>query len=179
MRGARIDALKQPPELVELLDVDGVRIEAVALNPVDVSVGSGAFYGGHPDLPYVPGCEAAGRMEDGTLVYLFGEGRGVSQAGFLAERVAKRHARVVHVGQSAGPVSPLRSADVRGEELTIVGHSNFALTKEEHDRAYLELLDHVTARRIDVPIERFPLDHAAGAWELQRSGPGGKVMIEL
>ena len=287
VRGARITALKQPPEVVELPDVDGVRIEAVALNPLDIAVGSGVFYGGHPPLPYVPGCEAAGRLGDGTLVYLFGEGRGAARDGFLAERVevpeslalplpegtdpavaaalgiagtaawvpvawkakvgpgdrvlvlggtgavgriaaqaaellgadtvlavgrgglgriadtfgddgftvcidpvwgepladalqyARRHARVVHVGQSAGPVSPLRSADVRGKELTIMGHSNFALTKEELDRAYLELLEHVTAGRIDVPVERFPLDRAAEAWERQRSGPGGKVVIEL
>jgi NADPH:quinone reductase len=287
VRGARINALKEPPEAVELPDVDGVRIEAVALNPLDVAVGSGVFYGGHPPLPYVPGCEASGRLEDGRLVYLFGEGRGVSQDGFLAERVAvpenlqlrlpngtdpavaaalgiagvaawvpvswkakvvpgdrvlvlggtgavgriaaqaaellgavtvlavgrndlgrisetfgedgftvcidpvwgepladalqyaQRHARVVHIGQSAGPVSPLRSGDVRGKELTILGHSNFALTKEELDRAYLELLEHVSAGRIEVPIERFPLDRAAEAWERQRSGPGGKVVIEL
>jgi NADPH:quinone reductase len=287
VRGARINALKEPPEAVELPDVDGVRIEAVALNPLDVAVGSGVFYGGHPPLPYVPGCEASGRLEDGRLVYLFGEGRGVSQDGFLAERVAvpenlqlrlpngtdpavaaalgiagvaawvpvswkakvvpgdrvlvlggtgavgriaaqaaellgavtvlavgrreldrvaqtfgddgftvcidpvwgepladalqyaQRHARVVHIGQSAGPVSPLRSGDVRGKELTIMGHSNFALTKEELDRAYLELLEHVSAGRIELPIERFPLDRAAEAWERQRSGPGGKVVIEL
>ncbi|MFL5913576.1 MAG: zinc-binding alcohol dehydrogenase family protein [Gaiellaceae bacterium] len=287
MRGARVNALKEPPEVVELPDVDGLRIEAVALNPLDIAVGSGVFYGGHPPLPYVPGCEAAGRLEDGTLAYLFGEGRGAARDGFLAERVAvpeglplrlpegtdpvvaaalgiagiagwvpvawkakvgpgdrvlvlggtgavgriaaqaaellgadtvlavgrneldriadtfgddgftvcidpvwgeplsdalqyaQRHARVVHLGQSAGPVSPLRSADVRGKELIVMGHSNFALTKEEQDRAYLELLDHVSAGRIDVPVERFPLDRAAEAWERQRSGPGGKVVIEL
>ena len=238
-------------------------------------------------MPYVPGCEAAGRTEDGTLVYVFGEGRGSARDGFLAERVevpesfqlplpeetdpvvaaalgiagvagwvpvawkakivpgdrvlvlggtgavggiaaqaaellgadtvlavgrndlgrisetfgdegftvcidpvwgepladalqyAQRHARVVHLGQSAGPVSPLRSADVRGKELVVMGHSNFALTKEEQARAYLELLEHVAAGRIDVPIDRFPLDRAAEAWERQRSGPGGKVVIEL
>ena len=96
-----------------------------------------------------------------------------------ALQYAQRHARIVHLGQSAGPVSPLRSADVRGKELAIMGHSNFALTREENDRAYLELLDHVSAGRIDVPVERFPLDRAAEAWERQRSGPGGKVVIEL
>jgi NADPH:quinone reductase-like Zn-dependent oxidoreductase len=287
MRAARITDLGKPPQVVDLDDVDGTRIEAVALNPLDIAVGSGVFYGGHPPLPYVPGCEAAGRLEDGTVAYLFGEARGVARDGFLAERVAvpaelplalpagtdpgvaaavgiagvaawvpvawrakvgpgdrvlvlggtgavgriaaqasgllgaetvlavgrdelgripevfaddgftvcidpvwgepladalqyaQRHARVVHLGQSAGPASPLRSADVRGKELTIIGHSNFALTEDDGNRAYLELLDHVTAGRIDVPIERFPLDRAAEAWERQRSGPGGKVVIEL
>jgi NADPH:quinone reductase len=287
VRAAQIVELSKPPEVVELPDADGVRIEAVALNPLDIAVGSGVFYGGHPELPYVPGCEAAGRTADGVLVYLFGEGRGAGRDGFLAERVAvpeslalplpegtdpavaaaigiagiaawvpvawkakigpgdrvlvlggtgavgriaaqaaellgaetvlavgrnelgripetfgeegfsvcidpvwgeplaealqyaQPRARVVHLGQSAGPVSPLRSADVRGKELVILGHSSFALTSDENNRAYLELLDHVTAGRIEVNVQRYPLDRAAEAWERQRSGPGGKVVIEL
>jgi NADPH:quinone reductase-like Zn-dependent oxidoreductase len=92
---------------------------------------------------------------------------------------AARHARIVHVGQSAGPESPLRSADVRGKELTILGHSNFAMTAEERNRAYLELLDHLVAGRIEIVLERYPLDRAAEAWERQSSGPGGKVVVEL
>jgi NADPH:quinone reductase len=293
VRVAEITQLGEPPELVERDDVQGIRIEAVALNPLDIAVGSGRFYGGHPPLPYVPGCEAVGRREDGRLVYLFGDGCGVTRDGFLAERVdvpgepllelpdgtdpalalaagvagvagwvpvawkarvgpgdrvlvlgargavgqiavqaakllgaetvvgagrtagagivaldavgdafgaegftvcidplwgeplagalasAARHARIVHVGQSAGPEAPLRSADVRGKELTILGHSNFAMSPDERNRATLELLDHLRAGRIDVEIERYPLDRAAEAWERQRSGPGGKVVIDL
>jgi len=96
-----------------------------------------------------------------------------------ALRHAAPHARIVHVGQSAGPEAPLRSADVRSKELTIIGHSNFALTKEDRDRAYLELLDHVAAGRIAIEVERYPLDRVAEAWERQRSGPGAKVVVEL
>ena len=88
MRAALIAELGSPPRPAELPDVPGVEVEAVALNPLDIAVGNGRFYGGHPPLPYPPGCEAAGRAEDGTLVYLFGEGRGVVQPGFLAERVS-------------------------------------------------------------------------------------------
>lgn len=293
MRGAQITELGSPPQIVELADAGGVRIEAVSLNPLDIAVGDGVFYGGHPLLPYVPGCEAAGRTEDGAAVYLFGDGRGVAKPGFLAERVdapgavmtrlpvevdpalaavagiagtaawvavsskakvgpgdrvlvlgatgavgriavqaaellgatmvvgasrgggggtvpvdrlegvfgaegftvcidpvwgvplahalthAARHARVVHVGQSAGAEASLRSADVRSKELTIQGHSNFALTPEERERAYLEVLDHLNSGRIVLPIERYPLDRAAEAWERQRSGPGGKVVVTL
>lgn len=293
MRGAKITKLGSPPEIVELDDVEGIRIEAVALNPLDVAVGSGRFYEGHPPLPYVPGCEAVGRSEDGALVYLFGDGRGVAKDGFLADHVdvpaelplplpdgtdpalgaaagvagvaawvsvawkakvgpgdrvlvlgatgavgviaiqaaellgatmvvgasrsgvggtvpldrlqgvfgaegftvcidpiwgeplaralahAARHARIVHLGQAAGAEAPLRSADLRGKELQIFGHSNFALSVEERNRAYLEVLDHLSAGRISLPLERYPLDRAAEAWERQRSGPGGKVVVEL
>jgi NADPH2:quinone reductase len=296
VRGALIRELKSPPEPAELDEPSGdlVTVDFVALNPIDIAIGTGVFYGGHPPLPYAPGCEAAGWTADGKLVYLFGGGRGISKSGFLAERVdapadlrlelpegtdtqtaaalgiagiagwipvawkakvtpddrvlvlgasgavgrvavqaaklfgayviaagrdvarledvgadetvaldeipegwtvcidpiwgeplagalgtAARHARVVHIGQSAGPEAPLRSADVRGKELTIHGHSNFALSKEERDRAYLELLEHVTEGRIALDIGWYPLDEVAAAWDQQRSGPGQKIVIDL
>lgn len=278
MRAAQIVELKSPPRAAELDDVAGVEILAVALNPLDLSVADGLFYGGHPPLPYVPGCEAVARADDGGLVYLAGEGRGTARNGFMAERVAMGaasplrlpdgvapalaaaagipglaawvpvawkakvhdgdrvlvlggtgtvgriaaqaaqllgaakvlavgrsglnripqefgeegftvcidpvwgepladaleyaapHARIVHIGQSAGSLAPLRSADVRGKELVIIGHSNFALTKEEHDRAYLELLDHLVSGRIELPHQTFALDDVAAAWDNQRHG---------
>jgi NADPH:quinone reductase-like Zn-dependent oxidoreductase len=282
VRAAQIFALGEPPRPVDIDEVSGVDMLAVSLNPLDLSVANGRFYGGHPPLPYVPGCEGVGRRDDGTLVYLFGELRGVQRNGFLAERVdvpteiqltlppdvdpalaaaagiagiaawvpvvwkakigegdrvlvlggtgsvgrlaakaaallgaahivavgskeldripdefadegftvcidpvwgeplagalqyAQRHARIVHVGQSAGATSPLRSADVRGKELTILGHSNFALTREEHDRAYLELLDHLASGRLTLDYQTFALDDVAAAWEHQR---GGKSVV--
>jgi NADPH:quinone reductase len=73
----------------------------------------------------------------------------------------------------------LRSADVRGKELTVLGHSNFALTAAERGRAHLELLEHVAAARIAVDVERYPLERVAEAWQRQRSGAGGKVVVEL
>jgi len=287
VRAVQIRELKALPEPVELAGGGSIVVEAVALNPLDVNVGSGLFYGGHPPLPYVPGCEAVGRTEDGDLVYLFGEGRGIGKDGFLAERVdvpddlplrlpagtdpalgavtgiagvaawvpvawkarvtpedrvlvlggtgavgqiaaqaarllgaaqvvavgradldrigdefgddgftvcidpvwgeplakalahAAPHARIVHLGQSAGPESPLRSADVRGKELVLMGHSNFALSKADRERAQLELLEHLTAGRISIDVERYPLDQVAEAWERQRSGPGAKVVVEV
>jgi NADPH:quinone reductase-like Zn-dependent oxidoreductase len=282
VRAAHVAELKQPPGPVEIDDADGLEVVAVALNPLDLAVGGGAFYGGHPPLPYVPGCEAVARTGDGSLAYVFGDGRGVGRDGFLAERVAvpedvrlplpagtdaalaaaagiagvaawvpvawkakvgagdrvlvlggtgsvgriaaqaaellgaepvlavgskeldripetfgddgftvcidpvwgapladalayaRPHARVVHLGQAAGPEAPLRSADVRGKELTVLGHSNFALSKAERDRAYLELLDHLTAGRIVLEYETFGLDDVAAAWEHQR---GGKSVV--
>ena len=255
---------------------------AVSLNPLDLNVANGRFYGGHPPLPYVPGCEGVGQRDDGTLVYVFGEMRGVEKDGLLAERVdvpasvqlvlpadvdpalaaaagiagiaawvpvawkakvgegdrvlvlggtgsvgrlaakaaallgaahvvavgskeldniavefadegftvcidpvwgdplaealryAQWHARIVHVGQSGGATASLKSADVRGKELTILGHSNFALTREEHDRAYLELLGHLASGRLTLDYETFSLDDVAAAWEHQR---GGKSVV--
>jgi NADPH2:quinone reductase len=291
VRAAQILELKSPPGLGDVEDVTGVRVEAVALNPLDIAVGNGVFFGGHPPLPYSPGCEAVGRTDDGTLVYLFGDGRGVAKSGFLAERVdvpddlplrlpegvdpslaaaagiagvaawvpvawkakvtpldrvlvlgatgtvgriamqaakllgaakvvgasrsardgtigldeiadafgeegftvcidpiwgeplaralasAAKHARVIHLGQAAGAEAPLRSADVRGKELMIQGHSNFALSKEERERAYLELLDHLTAGRITLDYETFALDDVGAAWRHQQEG--NKAVVTL
>src|SRR3954465_2383732 len=88
MRGALIAERGSPPRPVELPDEpSGVKIAAVALNPIDINVGNGRFYGGHPPPPYAPGCEGAGYPREGALVSLFGEGRGVGNPGFLAERV--------------------------------------------------------------------------------------------
>jgi NADPH2:quinone reductase len=88
VRAARIHELGDPPRVDEAAEPNGaaVEVEAVALNPLDVAVGAGRFYGGHPQLPYVPGCEAVGRS-GGRRVYAFGDGRGVGKDGFLAERV--------------------------------------------------------------------------------------------
>jgi NADPH2:quinone reductase len=58
----------------------------VSLNPIDVNVGTGRYFGGHPELPYIPGCEGVGRAPDGTRVYLFSDGLGLSRDGLLAER---------------------------------------------------------------------------------------------
>lgn len=299
MRAALITTLGEPPSVG---DVDApsapageetVAVEAVGFNPLDLTVGRGVFYGGHPPLPYSPGCEAAGRLDDGSLVYLFGAGRGTAVSGFLAEQVtvpadlplrlpdgvdpavaaglgiagiagwvpvawkarvtpddrvlvlgatgtvgriavqaaralgaavvvgasrtpadsvvpleeigdafgaegftvcidplwgealaaalafAAPGARIVHLGQSAGPEAPLRSADVRGKQLEILGHSNFGLTAGDRDRAYLELLDQVRAGRIDLGLETYPLDRVGEAWERQGTPGRGKVVVTL
>jgi NADPH2:quinone reductase len=91
MRAALISELGQLPEIVERPEPSGeaiYEISAVSLNPVDVNVGAGRYFGGHPELPYVPGCEGVGRTADGARVYLFSDGLGVARDGLLAERAA-------------------------------------------------------------------------------------------
>lgn len=93
VRIARIRELGRPPEPEEVdapAAKDGevlVEVEAVALNPLDAAVGAGRYYGGHPPLPYAPGCEAVGRL-DGARVYVSGGGLGVTRDGTLAELVS-------------------------------------------------------------------------------------------
>lgn len=98
MRAARIAELGGAPEPVEIEGGGAIAVAAVGLNPLDLAVAAGRFYGGHPPLPYVPGCEAVGRL-DGERVYLFGAGFGTARDGFLTERVdfpAERAVPVPH-----------------------------------------------------------------------------------
>jgi NADPH:quinone reductase len=86
LRAAHVSELGNPPRVVEVEGDGPIEIAAVALNPLDLGVAAGRFYGGHPPLPYVPGCEAVGRL-DGERIYVFGDGRGTQRDGFLVERV--------------------------------------------------------------------------------------------
>jgi NADPH2:quinone reductase len=91
VKAAVISQLGQPPELDDRPEPSGeaiYEISAVSLNPIDINVGAGRYFGGHPEFPYVPGCEGVGRATDGTRVYLFSDGLGLSRDGLLAERAA-------------------------------------------------------------------------------------------
>ena len=83
----------------------------------------------------------------------------------------------MHVGQSAGPEATLDSAVVRGKQLSILGHSNFALSPDERRQAYAEVAEHVAAGRITIDVETFSLDEVADAWAAQ--GSGAKAVVRL
>lgn len=94
MRAALVNEIGAPPTLgdrPEPMPDDGttlVTIDAVALNPVDVAIAAGAFYAGHPPVPFVVGLEGVGHTDDGRQVYCQGAGKGIGADGFAAERVA-------------------------------------------------------------------------------------------
>jgi NADPH:quinone reductase-like Zn-dependent oxidoreductase len=66
MRAAVVSELGRPPHVIEAPEPEAgdgeVVLEVVAssLNPIDIAVGAGRFYGGHPPLPYIAGAEAQG-----------------------------------------------------------------------------------------------------------------------
>jgi NADPH:quinone reductase-like Zn-dependent oxidoreductase len=310
VKAARVHALGEPPRLDEVEEPastderPALRVLAAALNPLDLAVGAGRFYGGHPPLPYTPGSEAIVETADGKRAWFFGDGAGVARDGTLAERAvvkaeslielpdeaddataaalgiagvagwgavsrarvaagdrvlvlggtgtvgevalqgallfgaqrvvavgrnaerlerarelgahetvqlddgdpterfkeacggvgptvvidmlwgapvvaaseaAAPRARIVNVGQSAGPAAPLTSAVVRGKELEILGFSNFGRTPAELRELYLGLLAHAHAGRIRVPVETFSLDDVDEAW--RRQGAGAKSVV--
>ena len=99
MRAAVISELGAPPELGERPDPAGnvYEVTAVPLNPIDINVGAGRYFAGHPELPFVPGCEGVGRSADGRRAYLFSDGLGLSRDGTLAERVDVREGYAIEL----------------------------------------------------------------------------------
>jgi NADPH:quinone reductase len=318
LRAALITELGRLPEIGEAPDPvrgDGealIRVLAVPLNPIDVNVGAGRFYGGSPALPYVPACECVGRVHvgaaltPGTLVWAHGAGMGTRRDGALAEllavaedvcvplpegfdpalagalgvaglagwlpvafrapvregetvlvlgatgtaglvaveaarllgagrivaagrnpealaravergadaavqigdgfvdalrkacgeggatlivdplwgeplaaalEVAAPGARVVHLGQSAGPTTTLKSGTVRGKQLDVLGLSVFGVSRDVLTEEYARLVRHALAGDITVDVERVPLDDVADAWRRQAEGTHHKLVL--
>ncbi|HUB76611.1 MAG TPA: zinc-binding alcohol dehydrogenase family protein [Solirubrobacteraceae bacterium] len=96
-----------------------------------------------------------------------------------ALEAAKPGARIVQIGQSAGPIAPLASTAVRGKMLSLLGYTNFnrLVPAEERERAFRTMLDHAAAGRLVVDTERVPLAEAGAAWERQTRSPGAKLVI--
>jgi NADPH:quinone reductase len=99
-----VTELGRPPEVGEAPEPAGESIEVLAapLSPLDRAVALGRFYGGHPALPYIPGCECVGREPGGRVVWTFGGGLGLARNGAMAER-AVPGAFVVEVPDGADP----------------------------------------------------------------------------
>ena len=315
MRAAVVSELGRPPELGDVPEPepgDGdvlLEVAASSLNPIDIAVGAGRFYGGHPSVPYVAGAEAVGRVSsDGGLVWAAGSGIGVARNGALAERAvvpeasltpvpegaepelavalgiagmagwlplawrapvrdgetvlvlgatgtaglvavqaarllgagrvvaagrdperlaraveggadetvrigdvgdladtfrracggngptlvfdplwgeplvaaldaAAAGARVINVGQSAGPEATIPSGFVRGKQLDLLGYSNFVAPREVVREEYERLLQYALAGDIRVDVEQVSLDDVADAWERQAAGADTKLVV--
>jgi len=88
MRAARLHEIGGTPQVDEVdapAAADLIRVSAAALNPIDISIGAGRFYGGSPPTPYVIGSEAVGTAMDGRRVWVRGRERMAEQVEPLAD----------------------------------------------------------------------------------------------
>jgi NADPH2:quinone reductase len=293
LQAALITELGRLPQVGEAPEPDGESLEVLAapLNPIDLAVANGLFYGGHPPLPYVPGCEFVGREAGGRVVWTFGGGLGLARDGAMAERAlpgsvvadvpqeadpalagalgiaglagwmpvawraplregdrvlvlgatgtagqvalqaakllgaahivaagrnpagleralelgadeavgldgdfgeptyvfdplcgepleravaaAAPGARIVQLGQSAGPTATLPSAAIRGKRLELYGFSDFAVPPDVLAEHYRRLVGHAVAGEIQLDVERVALDELGAVW----GRPGKHVVI--
>lgn len=105
MRAALIRDVGAVPEVGDTPEPSGDVIDVLAapINPIDLAVSRGILATGHPELPYVPGCEAVGRTADGRVVWIFGGSLGRTSNGAIAERVAVGDAHAIDVPEGADP----------------------------------------------------------------------------
>jgi NADPH:quinone reductase-like Zn-dependent oxidoreductase len=87
----RIGGIPQVDEVVDPGDPGALDVTASALNPVDISIANGRYYGGAPEPPFPTGSEAVGTTADGRRLWYYGRG-------VMAERVA--------------PLDPARAAEI-------------------------------------------------------------------
>src|SRR5580658_4880290 len=78
MHAAVVRAFDAPPSYLTFADPvagDGeqlVTITAAGLHPIVKSLANGTHYGSEGELPFIPGVDGVGRLEDGTRVYFGG-----------------------------------------------------------------------------------------------------------
>lgn len=94
-----------------------------------------------------------------------------------AVEAAGEGARIVQLGQSAGPTSQLSSAAIRSKLLTILGHTNFKAPAGVKRAAYSRMAEHGAAGELSVEVERVPLEQVGDAWKRQPDSPGHKLVI--
>jgi NADPH2:quinone reductase len=313
MRAALVEQIGQPPVVGEVADPERgegqalVQVTAAAINPIDISISLGKFYGGVPDVPYVMGREAVGRviegdrLDPGTQVWfqppaggafaeyaiadeqqaivlpegtdhslgaalgiagltgwlavewrahvrggervlvlgatgvvglvavqaarILGASRIVAagrdaqalehtrelgadatvrldgkreasdlveagggpfdvvidplwgRAAEIAVQAAGYSARYVQLGQSAGPEATLRSGDIRGKSLAIVGFTLGHVPREKTEAAYHRLIELASSGDLQVERETLPLDWAGEAWRRQQDSPHRKLVL--
>jgi NADPH2:quinone reductase len=304
VKAALVEQLGQPPVVGEVAEPQRgegqalVQVTAAAINPIDISVSLGKFYGGSPEVPYVMGNEAVGRviegeqLEPGTQVWFQPPARGAfaeyaiadeGQAivlpegtdhslaaalgiagltGWLAvewrahvrggERVlvlgatgvvglvavqaarilgasevvavgrdpealraaadagatrctqlgedlggpydaiidplwgpaaeaaiptAAFSGRYVQLGQSAGPEATLRSGDIRGKSLAIMGFTLGHVPRDKTEAAYHRLIELASSGDLKIERETLPLDWAGEAWRRQQDSPHRKLVL--
>ena len=105
MRAALVREVGAFAEVGDVAEPSGETIEVLAasINPIDLAVSRGILATGHPELPYVPGCEAVGRTADDRLVWISGGSLGRTSRGAIAERAAVEDSHVIDVPDGADP----------------------------------------------------------------------------
>jgi NADPH2:quinone reductase len=94
-----------------------------------------------------------------------------------ALKVVREGARMVQVGHSAGPSSPIVPAPLRPARVDILFHGASSVPDEVRRLAYETMADHLVAGELVVDVERIPLDDLADAWRRQREFPHKKLAL--
>jgi NADPH:quinone reductase-like Zn-dependent oxidoreductase len=94
-----------------------------------------------------------------------------------AIRTAAVGARLVQVGNMAGPEIALAAPAVRSRFLAILGYANFHAPLDVRAAAYRRLGEHARDGRLTVDVERVALADVEQGWKRQRSGVDRKLVV--
>jgi len=144
MKAAVVDSYSAPPHYGDFADPKPgagealVRVTAAGLHPIVRALASGSHYGSTGQLPFVPGLDGVGRLEDGTRVF-FGAAR--NPYGTMAERSLVAQGRyftipdalddvtvaaMMNPGMSSWAALAHRAQFVSGESVLILGATGSA-----------------------------------------------------
>src|ERR1700722_8205357 len=90
---------------------------------------------------------------------------------------AKRGARYIQVGSSAGDASTITGLALRNKLLTLVGHSLFATPAEVRRSAYAEMAGHAKDGKLTLKLEQTRLEDISGTWERLMTGGSRKLVV--
>lgn len=160
MNAAVVESFSAPPRYASFADpVAGegetiVQVTAAGLHQIVKSLANGSHYGSTGKLPFIPGVDGAGRLEDGSRVYFSGSR---SPFGSFAERtVAPRAftlplpdglddavaAGIANPGMSSWAALKLRAQFMPGESVLILGATGVA------GRLAIQIAKRFGARRV-------------------------------
>jgi NADPH2:quinone reductase len=128
MNAAVVSAFDAPPRycaFAEPVAAEGekiVHVTVAGVHPVVKAIASGTHYASPGELPFVPGVDGVGRLEDGTRVY-FGISR--KPFGTFAER-APAAAGIANPAMSSWVALKVRAKFVAGESVAILGATGVA-----------------------------------------------------
>ncbi len=87
------------------------------------------------------------------------------------------HGRLVNLGSSAGATAVLDSATLRSRSLSVLGHTNNALTSDQRRRSLTDVLGHAARGELTVDHEVVGLTAVAGAWSRQAQGRADRRLV--
>ena len=96
---------------------------------------------------------------------------------FAAMQAASHGARYVQLGNSAASTVELPAATIRSRALHLLGFAVFYVPLEPRREAYRSLTEHAAGGSIIVDTIQLPLSEVASAWEQQRRGAHGKLVL--
>jgi len=108
MKAAVLNAFGETPAVEDLPEPNAesgqevVEVVAAGVNPVDLTIASGHFYGPLPTLPAAVGSEAVVRRADGSLGYV-----SKAASGTLAERAMVRAGSVIELPDGIDPAQAI------------------------------------------------------------------------